>query len=123
MYVTPRWGARGVPAVIAAFEITQEIARLKGDLDVCHYFGQKPVATGADFVGRTEEARQLSIIVPKFGKHLPGKKTPVVGIFDPSMTGDVPDTSQRISPNLGRPFGKSSVITKICPACSSSSRW
>ena len=60
--------------------------------------------SGADFVGRAEEARQLGIIVPKFGKHLPGEKTPVVGIFDPLMTGDVPDTSQRISPNLACTF-------------------
>src|SRR4029077_3489856 len=87
------------------------------------YFGQKPIATlslinpafnqtgrrhiivsGAHFVGRTKETRQLSVIVPKFGNHLPGKETPVVGIFDPAMTGDVPDTSQRIPANLARTF-------------------
>ncbi len=62
------------------------------------------IVSGAHFVGRTEEARQLSVIVSKFGKHLPGKETPVLGILDPLMTGDVPDTSQRISPNLACTF-------------------
>jgi hypothetical protein len=45
------------------------------------------------FMGRPEEARQLSVIVPKFGKHLPWKETPVLGFFDSLMAGDVPDGS------------------------------
>ena len=56
-------------------------------------------------MGRSQEARQLSIVVPKFGKHLPRKETPVLGILDSLMAGDVTDTSQRMSANLARTLG------------------